>query len=330
MISFIKKLIKGNSLPCYIISEKPNILISYWQDFFENHGKILECFSEGKKVHFLFQLGWQVETPERVTDVSSKANQLKSDYPFLDMTFLCNSHDEESLLCGEGLNGVYCHQNAFLDPARYKVLTGVAKKYDAVYLARITPFKRHELASKVFSLMLIGDHHLREQAHFDKIMKILSHADWKRKVFSGNVYKYFSKARTGLCLSAEEGAMFVSAEYLLCGIPAVTTANIGGRNGLFDDEYTIHVGDTPEEVAEGVKKLIEKKIDPFLIREKTIEKMEVHRKKFISIIQDIYDRYGAGRDFSTEWEEVYFHKFGLRSSIPLKIQKKRILHSNKK
>lgn len=48
------------------------------------------------------------------------------------------------------------------------------------------------------------------------------------------INEIYGQSRCGLILSAEEGACFAAMEYLLCGLPVVTTPNIGGRDEFFD------------------------------------------------------------------------------------------------
>ena len=123
-----------------------------------------------------------------------------------------------------------------------------------------------------------------------------------------DMYKYINQARVGLCLSAEEGAMYASAEYLLCGLPVVSTRSTGGRDTYFDDTYVKIVEDTPEAVAEGVEEMIERNIDPHYIRERTITKMKEHRDTFINLIQSIYDKECVKRDFREEWPRIFINK----------------------
>jgi glycosyltransferase involved in cell wall biosynthesis len=126
------------------------------------------------------------------------------------------------------------------------------------------------------------------------------------------MYNYINQAKVGLCLSADEGAMYASAEYLLCGLPVVSTRSIGGRDTFFDDEYVKIVDDTPEAVSEGVREMICRNINPYYIREKTIEKMKSHRGAFIAMIQAIYDKEGVKRHFSEEWSKIFVNKLLLR------------------
>jgi len=102
--------------------------------------------------------------------------------------------------------------------------------------------------------------------------------------------------------------MYASMEYLLCGLPVVTTRNTGGRDVFFDPKYVCWVDDDAASVSEGVAELIRRKLDPEIIRRDTIEKMQPHRERFIRLIQSIYDHERAGRDFRSEWDNVFVNK----------------------
>jgi glycosyltransferase involved in cell wall biosynthesis len=325
MLRKLKQLLLGEALPCYIISREPAIIISYWHDFFEQMHDCVACLPTGKPVYILAMLGWHRETEARVDELVENVNNLKTLAPHVNPIFLANSPNEESLLKAQNLETVLCHQNAFLDEKRYKIIPGIHKLYDAIYVARITPFKRHELAAAIPSLRLIGTWHDFEQDHYDKIMNMLPQADWKYKVPSRLIYREINAARTGLCLSEEEGAMFVSAEYLLCGIPIVNTHNLGGRDEMFTQPYALTVEPTADAVAEGVKQQIAANYNPDDIRNAIIEKMQLHRQTLVQLVQSIYDKEGANRDFRLEWPKVFIHKLGIRRSVPLHTRFTRIL-----
>ena len=297
----------------YVISSDPMIVISYENDLLKNFQKVREYFPKDKKVYFLIQSGWNQETRERVLDLKDKFGKAITEDRFKPV-FLANSLKAESLLLEHGFTAHFCHQNAFLDESRYKVLKTARKDYDAIYIARITPFKRHLLAKKIKSLLLIGDHSPHEEDYFRSVMPELSHAVWKKSVASANISKYINQAGVGLCLSEEEGAMYVSAEYLLSGVPVVNTPNMGGRDAFLSEDNSIVSEDNEAAVKDSVAALIRRNIDPDLIREKTIQRFQVHRNKFKSIVQDIYDKESVKKIFNDEWDKVFIHKFGLRLS----------------
>ncbi|WP_164127899.1 glycosyltransferase, partial [Stenotrophomonas maltophilia] len=53
------------------------------------------------------------------------------------------------------------------------------------------------------------------------------------------VNRVYNQAAVGLCLSAVEGAMCASMEYLMAGLPVVSTPSVGGRDVYFDPDYCI-------------------------------------------------------------------------------------------
>ena len=197
------------------------------------------------------------------------------------------------------------------------------KRYDALYVARITPFKRHELAAGITSLRLVGSWHGYESSYRDAVMRQLAHAHWREQVWSPLMFVEMNRARTGLCLSAEEGAMFVSTEYLLCGLPVVSTPNKGGRDHLFPPEFALTVEPTVPAVADGVARQIARHFDPRAIREATLALMRPHRDNFVALVQSLYEAEGCDRDFSSEWPQVYRHKLGIRCRVPPTVTRRR-------
>ena len=132
-------------------------------------------------------------------------------------------------------------------------------------------------------------------------------------------------------MSAEEGSMFASAEYLLSGIPVVNTKNIGGRNTLFHTDYVKTVKDDSEEIANAVAELKHLQINPHEIRNRTIRLMINHRQSLINLIQTILDKHNVKVDYSKEWPNIYTHKLGIRTHVPFfSKQRKRILKENMK
>jgi glycosyltransferase involved in cell wall biosynthesis len=109
-------------------------------------------------------------------------------------------------------------------------------------------------------------------------------------------------------LSREEGACYASAEYLLSGLPVVSTRSRGGRDIFFDEEYVEVVRDDPRAVAAGVRRLIEKKVPAARVREATLEKMRPHRERFLVLLQEIYDRKKVPFDVRRGWERLYTDK----------------------
>jgi len=297
VLSFLRKkytkFVVKHTLPCTVFCRDPLVLVSYDTDFTSNAPAFLDAFakSRAKSIHVFLQLGWEHETPENALPFAEELKNVQEQCGRLKITVLANSPNEVHVLSGLGLDCVLCHQNAFVDERRYPIVPQ-EKQFDAIYIARITPFKRHALAKLVPSLHLIGLPAFREKekAYCDDILhNQLKHAKWSRFIEARNIPAEIARACCGLCLSAVEGAMFVSIEYLLCGIPIVNTANIGGRDVLFPDFAVKTVPDTPEAVAEAVRDFVEHAPEPEKIRAAVLEKMKVHRETFRRLLNEAMD-----------------------------------------
>ncbi|ARN55899.1 glycosyltransferase [Sedimentisphaera salicampi] len=333
MIDYFKDLAKSfigrGNLRCYILNYSPPVIVCYEYDFLRSKDQIIKTLPKDRVSYVLFMLGWHRQTKERIDDLVKDIHSFQAENEAVEYVCMANSEDENRKIQNAGLKSFFCHQNAFLDTSKYKIVPDTKKSFDAIYVARITPFKRHELARKIESLKIVGVHSERETQHYNKIRAILPQAEYTESVPSSKIYKVINEARCGLCLSKEEGAMFVSAEYLLCGLGIVNTPNIGGRDELFSDEYVVTVQDDEDAVAEGVQEIIRRDLDPYLIRKKTIEIMNSHRERLKNFIQEKCDQAGAGYDYSAHWQDIFTHKLGIRVTVPIfSRQRKRILNKN--
>ena len=49
--------IEGQKLPCYVISHEPLIIVSYWQDFFDQKQEFASYQSNGRSFYLFAMLG---------------------------------------------------------------------------------------------------------------------------------------------------------------------------------------------------------------------------------------------------------------------------------
>ncbi len=304
----IKELIVGNQLPCYVYSRKPFILFAYDYDFVNRIPAFKAALPQDEPVHLFLQIGWQVELPEDADRFVHLLGYAIQAIPNLRVTVFANNKPEAAGLRERGVNALYCHQNAFLDERNYRILPNMPKTFDAIYIARITPFKRHHLAAKIPTLRFIGDYYDREQEYFDGILKLIPQAKWGRNVPGSLIYRDINRAHTGLCLSALEGAMFVSVEYLLCGLPVINTDNVGGRDLTIPPFAMKRVPADADAVAEAAREWKAAPPPPQEIRQATLELFTPHRLKFHELLSAVFDE--AGR--SPAKLPPLPHKLGLR------------------
>ncbi|MBO5923755.1 MAG: glycosyltransferase [Lentisphaeria bacterium] len=252
-------------LPCYILNHSPKIIAAFEMDFLRSLPAFQKAIPQSEKFTMLLQLGWSAELPEVAAELQSRLAEAKNAFPEARFIVLANAPGEVEVI--KNFNEVYlASHNAFLAPERYPVAKKVKRKFDALYIARITPFKRHDLAVKINNLHLIGSYAEKEKEYFTQTIAKFPHAVWSQKVPSFFIGKKICESACGLALSAIEGAMFSCGEYSLCGVPVVNTKNLGGRDTLLPDFAVRYAEDTAESVAENVEYYVNNPVDPQEIR----------------------------------------------------------------
>ena len=276
-------------LPAYELHHSPRIIVAFEMDFLRNLAAFQRAIPKGEKFTMFLQLGWSAELPEVAKELQERLGDARNAFPEARFVVLANSAAEVGIL--HEFTEVYLAQhNAFLDPRRYPLAKNRNRKYDALYIARITPFKRHELALKIGNLHLIGSYSEKERAYFESTIRQFSHAHWTQKVPSFLIGREIGKASCGLALSAIEGAMFSCGEYSLCGVPVVNTRNLGGRDTLLP-EFAVKVADdTPESVVQAVSYWVENPVEPEEIRRGFLSKALPQKEMVQDLINSIAGR----------------------------------------
>ena len=253
-------------LPAYELNRSPRIIAAFEMDFLRNLEAFKKSIPQNEKFTLFLQLGWSAELPEVAAELKTRLAEARNAFPECRFIILANAPGEVDIL-KEFVEVYLAQHNAFLDPRRYPLAKRNKRKYDALYIARITPFKRHELALKVNNLHLIGSFSEKERDYFESTIARFSHARWSQKVPSFLIGREIGKAACGLALSAIEGAMFSCGEYSLCGVPVVSTRNMGGRDTLLPDFAVKIADDNAESTAQSVQYWVDNPIDPQEIRQ---------------------------------------------------------------
>lgn len=129
-----------------------------------------------------------------------------------------------------------------------------------------------------------------------------------------------NSSSVGGIFSATEGACYASTEYLLCGLPVVSTASSGGRDIWYTPNNSIIVEATESAVAAGVQEAMVKlqtgEFDRAAIRSGAVRMAEQFRAKFVREIEVIDaerdDEFGALVDGNALLQQLCgVHKLGL-------------------
>ena len=227
--------------------------------------------------------------------------------------FMYNCQEEMQNFTKYGFIGDIINQNAWLDEnITMEIMENEIKIYDAIYVARLSAFKRHYLASNVSNLALVaGINHGRPL-----IENVPKHI-YKNEapLTPAGVCQKINQSRCGLILSETEGACFSSSEYLLCGVPVVSTYSHGGRDVWYDEYNSLVVPPDPDAVSDAVHFFKNNPRDPYKIRADHIAKARQYRSKFIDLLGVFFREYGVSIDPRQYFEDNFFHKLR-RSHIP--------------
>lgn len=218
--------------------------------------------------------------------------------------FLFNSERELLNFAPLGFQGSVINQNCWLDENSEFRPLGLNKVYDAVYVGRKRPFKRHYLATKISNLALVVG-----ETFGVEVTDLPPHVYLNDKTLPpSQVSVLINQSHCGLILSESEGACFASSEYLLCGIPVVSTPSTGGRDVWYNEYNSIICEPTVESVAAAVHKIIDEPRDPEIIRADHISQAKIYRSKFINALGEVFDRFSVDLNPEQYFHETYMHK----------------------
>lgn len=108
--------------------------------------------------------------------------------------------------------------------------------------------------------------------------------------------------------------MWAIMEYLFSGLPIVTTKSVGGRDFYYDERYVETVDDNPTAVKKGVESILNKNLSPELIRNETILKVEIERRKFYELVKNIHQKHATEiEDYHSFAKRVWGHNIGIEN-----------------
>lgn len=279
-----------------VLSTDPLITISKRGDDLIAMGVagLLRDYCRGHKALHILGLCRTVEAEGQIEDLVTAISEISNDLKGNHFLVLANTEYEAFLLGEAGVPALFASELIFIDERKFAPQTipsDDGNRYDAVYNARFDSRKRHELASMVDHLVLIySQYEADAEERYREMKGRMPDAHFANHDAGGGAYQWLShdevctlvnRSRVGLCLSIEDGAMRASMEYLLCGLPVVTTPNSGGRDRYLNGPYCATVDATAEAVADGVQRLIESDFDRMQIRNHAGQLLTFDRYNFL-------------------------------------------------
>ncbi len=275
-------------------------------------GRCPELFTGRPSLH-LIGVCWALY-PGDIAEIASEIRRMASVLPNALFVFLATSDHDLYRLSAAGIPCLLANTAIFTDEKIFRPMPPFEEPgfaYDAIYNARFEPYKRHELARLIQNLALVYDSRFdgSESPFANEVRAMFPKAHYINHDLGGGAYvsldksmvtRELNRSRCGLCLSEVEGYMRAAMEYLLCGLPIVTTESIGGRDRYFQHPFVIKTSADPQSVRDAVAEMVGRKLNKHAIRDHVGRIVDFERRNFLAATNTIVrDVFGTTSFFST-------------------------------
>lgn len=231
-------------VPYYRLSE--DVFMTYcFLDNIPIMMSVVERFSNKNDTCYAFTT-WHFSSEKRkINDLKMVVNVIEQ--KIKKFTILVNCAEDYKLLKSVGISTYFIHNNAFLDENIFRINHDETVKYNAIYTAQILPYKRLELTRLIPNKCIITfyNNNTKNDENYRKLiiemLRMESFLNFQNQLLPYQVSQEINKAKCGLILSEVEGGNYATTEYLLCGIPVITTENKGGRDYFLDKKNSFTV-----------------------------------------------------------------------------------------
>lgn len=220
--------------------------------------------------------------------------------------FLSSSEFAHNMRTELGLRSFLVSNNAFVNENIF-ICTNKTfndREFRAVYTARAAAVKRIHLAAKTPKLALVVNRSfvsgvISLDESYLQVPNIYLNSG---HLTAAELTSLYNRTKCGLILSSAEGACFTVVEYLLSGIPVVSTRpeaprGLGGREVWFTPYNSAYCDPVPESVADAVSEVISRNLNPETIRAECIAEMKKQRRVLRDqVLKPIFDRHASKED----------------------------------
>lgn len=210
--------------------------------------------------------------------------------------------DEESKRALESANLncfaiVLAGHNAFINEDYYTIKPEIPKTVNFICNSCFERYKRRDLIQKIDDIIHIGYSQSKIDDFIPKNGFCPNFVD-KRNIHCWNplspskVVGYYNQSRVGIILSEVEGSCFSSGEYLLCGLPVVSTVCKGGREHWYNNSNSVICEANEASVLAACDLALEKlesgEFQPEKIRQGHIEEMNKQRQNLVDEVYRLF------------------------------------------
>lgn len=240
---------------------------------------------------------WSFDSPVYRQKVLDGVNSAARNFPQHSYTMLLNDPLDFDIReeLDKSVGMFVCGEHSLVDTDLFRVAPQQCE-YDAVYIAANHPYKRIGLAWRIKRLCLIA-----KNISPDDFARIeLPHSSVTCPNVEGGIYRALSPAEVssflarsgcGLILSHYEGQNRATIEYLLGGLPVVTTPSRGGRDRYLTPANSIVTEAKSEAIAEAVTYAASAGFDRISIAGAARAAVQAERARLSDIIDKVLDRH---------------------------------------
>lgn len=256
-----------------------------------------------KPIHILFDYEFNrfIENkPGKRDYIFLLCSWFKSQYPLnlvttyseYNIIILANSLEEKKFYESKVKNDVlFCNHNAFLNEDVFTINES-SKEYNLVIDSAFHGYKNVYLARKIPNVIHIGYYNkdIPESIvpNYGIVLNYLS-GKYKR-LNKPDINNYYNKSLMGGIFSTTEGACFASSQYLLSGLPVLSTKSVGGRDIWYNDKNSIICEDNEEDILKGYEtikqKLKNNEFNKYDIRNAHLKQMDEHKTRLCLYIKN--------------------------------------------
>lgn len=236
--------------------------------------------------HVFILTSW-FETPNAIKILESN--------PSYEITILANSMQEKEYFEKRTTRDVlFCNHNAFLNEHVFDIIGNVPKRHDLIVDSAFHEYKNVERANRIKETLHIG-YFKRDMMTkvviptYGKLANFTNANGKYKRLPKPQINAHYNESRVAGIFSLTEGSCFASSQYLLAGLPVISTRSEGGRDIWYNEFNSIMCENDDESVYNAhqlaMKKLESGEFNARQIRDLHLRQMDEHRNRLIEYIK---------------------------------------------
>lgn len=213
--------------------------------------------------------------------------------PNYEITLLANSIQEKEYFEKRTTRDVlFCNHNAFLNEHVFDIIGNVPKRHDLIVDSAFHEYKNVEKANRIKETLHIGyfKSDMMTQVVIPTYGKLANFVNGKyKRLPKPQINAHYNESRVAGIFSLTEGACFASSQYLLAGLPVISTRCQGGRDIWYNEFNSIMCENDEDSIYNAHQLALEKlesgEFNARHIRELHLAQMDEHRARLIEYIQ---------------------------------------------